>query len=58
MNAGENVEKLSDKTEETSENKPEQTQPTSTETEQPQSATGNTEQPVQSKQKKFFRKRK
>lgn len=47
MNAGENVEKLSDKTEETSENKPEQTQPTSTETEQPQSATGNTEQPVQ-----------
>lgn len=56
MNAGENVEKLSDKTEETSENKPEQTQPTSTETEQPQSATGNTEQPVQPKQKKFFRK--
>lgn len=56
MNAGENVEKLSDKTEETSENKPEQTQPTSTETEQPQSTTGNTEQPVQPKQKKFFRK--
>lgn len=41
MNAGENVEKLSNKTEETSENKPEQTQPASTETEQPQSATGN-----------------
>lgn len=41
MNAGENVEKLSDKTEETSENKPEQTQPASTET----------EQPVQTKQK-------
>ena len=41
MNAGENVEKLSDKTEETSENKPKQTQPASTETEQPQSATGN-----------------
>lgn len=57
MNAGENVEKLSDKTEETSENKPEQTQPTSTETEQPQSATGNTEQPVQPKQNKFFRKK-
>lgn len=56
MNAGENVEKLSDKTEETSENKPKQTQPASTETEQPQSATGNTEQPVQPKQKKFFRK--
>lgn len=56
MNAGENVEKLSDKAEETSENKPEQTQPTSTETEQPQSATGNTEQPVQPKHKKFFRK--
>ena len=41
MNAGENVEKLSDKTEETSENKPKQTQPTATETEQPKSATGN-----------------
>lgn len=49
MNAGENVEKLSDKAEETSENKPNKTetpenkpkQPTSTETEQPQSATGN-----------------
>lgn len=40
MNAGENVEKLSDKAE-TPENKPKQTQPTSTETEQPQSATGN-----------------
>ena len=57
MNAGENVEKLSDKTEETSENKPEQTQPASTETEQPQSTTGNTEQPVQPKQRKFFRKK-
>lgn len=51
MNAGENVEKLSDKAEETSENKPnkaetpenkpKQPEPTSTETEQPQSATGN-----------------
>ena len=40
MNAGENVEKLSDKAE-TPENKPKQTQPTSTETEQPKSATGN-----------------
>ena len=58
MNAGENVEKLSDKTEETSENKPEQTQPASTETEQPQSTTGNTEQPVQPKQRKFFGKKK
>lgn len=57
MNAGENVEKLSDKTEETSENKPKQTQPQSTETEQPQSATGNTEQPVQPKQRKFFGKK-
>lgn len=57
MNAGENVEKLSDKTEETSENKPEQTQPASTETEQPQSTTGNTEQPVQPKQRKFFGKK-
>lgn len=46
MNAGENVEKLSDKAE-TPENKPEQTQPTSTETKQPQSATGNNSNSVE-----------
>lgn len=48
MNAGENVEKLSDKTEETSENKPKQTQPTSTETEQPVQT--KTEEPTKPKE--------
>ena len=48
MNAGENVEKLSDKTEETSENKPEQTQPASTETEQPVQT--KTEEPTKPKE--------
>jgi len=72
MNAGENVEKLSDKTEtsesnSTSTENTEQPQPTtetpesnstSTETEQPQPATGNTEQPVQKKRSnRFFGKK-
>lgn len=47
MNAGENVEKLSDKAE-TPENKPEQTQPTSTETEQPVQT--KTEEPTKPKE--------